>query len=61
MSYVDSGCTEKTCLSHMYDTSACNQQLDVEQLDTYKVSSVDSYYSKLKLYFWLRLKLQVKT
>ena len=30
----------------------------VEQLDTYKVSSFD--WSKLKFYFWLRLKIQVK-
>ena len=32
----------------------------VEQLDTHKVSCFDSCYSKLKFYFWLRLKIQVK-
>ena len=25
MSQVDSVCTEKTCLSHMYDTSVCDK------------------------------------
>ena len=27
MKDVDSICTEKTCLSHMYDTSVCNNHM----------------------------------
>ena len=38
MSQVDSVCGEKTCLSHMYNTSV----RDKHTLDTHKVSSFDS-------------------
>ena len=27
MSQIDIVCTEKTCLSHMYDTNVCNQHI----------------------------------
>ena len=27
MSQIDSACTRKTCLSHVYDTSACDQYI----------------------------------
>ena len=27
MSQVDSVCTEKTCVSHMYNTSVCHQNI----------------------------------
>ena len=49
MSQVGSVHTEKTCLSHMYDTSLCDQH-NVEQLDIHKVSSFDSCCSALKFY-----------
>ena len=49
MNQVDSVCTEKTCLSHMYDTKVYNQ--NIEKLNTHKVGSFDSCYSKLKFYF----------
>ena len=49
MSQADSFYAEKTCLSHMYNTSVCNQH--VEQVDTNQVSSSYSCYSKLKFHF----------
>ena len=53
ISQVDSHCNEKTYLSHMYNISVCNQHY-MEQLDTNKVSSFGSFYSKYKLYFLIK-------
>ena len=41
MSQVGSVCTQRTCLSHMYDTIVCDKH-KIEQLDTHKVISFDS-------------------
>ena len=43
MRQVDIVCTEKTCLSHMYDTSACNQHVLSNQIRTKAVVFI--YYT----------------
>ena len=40
MSQSDSVCTEKTCLTHIYDTSVCDKHtFSSYMLDTHKLSS----------------------
>ena len=60
MSQADSFCVEKTCLSHMYDTSVCNQHMLSNQTQTKPVVLIVAILS-LNSTFWFRLKLQVKT
>ena len=47
-------------LESKYGTSVCDQHT-LSKFDTQKASSFDSYYSKLKFYFWLQLRIYVKT
>ena len=56
MSQVDNVCTEKICLSHIYDSN-----IYVEQLDTTKSVVLIVTNVSVNSTFWLRLKLQVKT
>ena len=56
MSQVDSVCTEKTCLSHIYDAG-----IYVEQLDRNKSVVLILAILSLNSTFWLRLKLQFRT
>ena len=41
MNEADSVCIEKTCLSHMCDTSVCNYHM-LSNLDIHNVSRFDS-------------------
>ena len=60
MSQVDSVCAQKTYLSHIYDTSVCNQHMLSEYTQIEKVVLVVVFLS-LNSNFWLKLKFQVKT
>ena len=60
MSQADSVCAEKTCVSHMYDTSVCNQHMLSNWIQIKLVVLIVAILS-LNSAFWLRMKLQVKT
>ena len=60
MRQVASICAEKTYLSHMHDTSVCNQYMLSNYIQIKSAVLIVAILS-LSFNFWLRLKLQVKT